>query len=177
MYNSKRFNNMKTVSIENGTAIAFVTKSGTVMGEHCIRQIDDESGMKLAIAYNLTPAAARSLSSKTHSAKEDDRRAYYILDMGEFCPHIHRVDTCDAPCSYQENTEKKVLAFAGDADGVEVTASKDGRMNLKFTPKAAGEEANETAFAVILKRVVDPDDEEKVTTTHDVRKVQLVTLR
>ena len=83
-----RFDNIKTVSIQYGTTIAFVTKSGTVMGEHCIRQIDDENGKRVVIAYNLTPAAARSLSKKTHSAKDDDRRPYYLLDLGTFCPHI-----------------------------------------------------------------------------------------
>lgn len=164
MYN-ERFDSMKTVSIEKGTTIAFVTKSGTVMGEHCIRKSDD--GKKVVIAYNLTPAAARSLSKKTHSAKDDDRRAYYILDLGEFCPHIHRADTCDAPCSFQKNTDKKVLAFAGDAAGVEVTVSRNGSKHLKFTPKAAGEETNVTAFAVDLGKV----------TMDNVRKVQLVTLR
>ena len=162
-----RFDNIKTVSIQYGTTIAFVTKSGTVMGEHCIRQIDDENGKRVVIAYNLTPAAARSLSKKTHSANDDDRRAYYILDLGTFCPHIHRADTCDAPRSFQKNTDKKVLAFAGDAGEVEVTVSKNGSKHLKFTPKVAGEETNVTAFAVDLGKV----------TMDNVQKVQLVTLR
>lgn len=162
-----RFDNIKTVSIQYGTTIAFVTKSGTVMGEHCIRQIDDENGKRVVIAYNLTPAAARSLSKKTHSAKDDDRRAYYILDLGTFCPHIHRADTCDAPCSYQQKTKKKVLAFAGDSEGVEVTVSSNGDKNLRFTPKPVGKDADVTAFAVDLgKTILD-----------NVQKVQLVTLR
>lgn len=164
MYNSKRFDNQKTVTVQKGTTIAFVTKSGTKMGEHRIRRVGDD---KIAIAYSLIPATAKSLSKKTHSVSGDDRRAYYILDLGTFCPHIHRADTCDAPCSYQKNTNKKVLAFAGDSDGVEVTVSTNGDKNLRFTPKPADEDADVMAFAVDLgKTIMD-----------NVQKVQLVTLR
>lgn len=160
---SKRFDNQKIVTIQEGTTIAFATKSGTIMGEHRIRQFKDDDGvMKVAIAYNLIPAAAKALSKK-----EDDRRAYYILDQGTFCPHIHRADTCDAPCSYQQKTKKKVLAFAGDSEGVEVTVSSNGDKNLRFTPKPVGKDADVTAFAVDLgKTILD-----------NVQKVQLVTLR
>lgn len=166
--NSKRFDNQKIVTIQEGTIIAFATKNGTQMGEHRIRQFkDDEGVMKVAIAYNLIPAVAKALSKKTHSVSGDDRRAYYILDLGTFCPHIHRADTCDAPCSYQKNTNKKVLAFAGDSDGVEVTVSTNGDKNLRFTPKPADEDADVMAFAVDLgKTILD-----------NVQKVQLVTLR
>lgn len=162
--NSKRFDNQKIVTVQKGTTIAFVTKSGTKMGEHRIRRISDD---EVAIAYSLIPATAKSLSKKTHSVNGDDRRAYYILDLGTFCPHIHRVGTCDAPCSFQKNTVKKVLAFAGDSDGVEVTVSSNGDKNLRFTPKPAGKDDEVMAFAVDLgKSILD-----------NVQKVQLVTLR
>ena len=164
MYNSKRFDSKKIVTVQKDTAIAFVTKSGTIMGEHRVRRIDDE---KVAIAYSLIPAAAGTLSKKTHSVKDDGRRAYYILDLGRFCPHIHRADTYDAPCSFQKNTDKKVLAFAGDSDGVELTVSSNGVKYLQFTPMGAGEENEATAFAIDLGKA-DSDG---------VQKVQLVTLR
>lgn len=164
MYNGKKFDNDKIVTIQNGTTIAFVTKSGTVMGQHRIWRIGDD---KVAIAYNLIPAAAGSLSKTTHSVNMDEGRAYYILDLGRVCPHIHRADTCDAPCSYQKNTDKKVLAFAGDARGVEVNVSKNGNKHLQFTPMLAGEDKDMTAFAIDLGKSVEDG----------VQKVQLVTLR
>lgn len=163
----KKFDSEKTVTIPEGIAIAFATKAGTKMGEHRIRKVENDDGTKVVIAYNLVPAAAKSLSKKTHSAKDSDRRAYYILDLGEFCPHIHRADTCDGPCSYQKNTDKKVLAFAGDSDGVEVVVSSNGDKNLRFTPKPAGKEADVTTFAIDLGKTV----------SDSVQKVQLVTLR
>lgn len=126
MYNSKRFNNMKTVSIENGTAIAFVTKSGTVMGEHCIRQIDDESGMKLAIAYNLTPAAARSLSSKTHSAKEDTGGRITSWTWASSAPTSTALTPATPPAATRRTPKRRCSLLLGTPMGLRLLLPRTG---------------------------------------------------
>lgn len=159
MYNSKRI-----ITPGNDAVIVLTSRDGTGLARWRIRK---NANKDIEISYSLQAMSGASISTKTHDLNTVKRRAYYLLDLSGIAPHLHRAVTCTQSTEYPTRFGKKILAFAGDNNGVDVVRSPNGMTTLNFTSQEDGE-ADDTAIFAVDLRGVNPEI---------VRKVQLVTLR